>query len=266
MTCTRFVSRTFQVWRFHELTAIGALLFMCGALLGQSMETKSPISPSAENVALGKALYERSCVYCHGLDGDGNGPVTPYLDLRPRDFTTGVYKFRSTASGQIPTDWDLMQSVTAGIHGTSMVGWEALDEIKRWQLIDYIKTFSGRFAESEDFEIIAVGSPPGATQESVKRGKQLFTDYGCWQCHGHGGKSDGPSSKLLIDDFGYAIIPRDLTKGDNFGLGHSPREIYQTLATGINGTPMPSYLGAFEGKEDELWDLANYVSFLAGGE
>ncbi|MFQ6616196.1 MAG: c-type cytochrome [Fidelibacterota bacterium] len=232
--------------------------------MGQGTNTNTVQSPTPEDLAAGKGVYEQSCAYCHGLNGDGNGPVAPFLDVRPRDFTSGVYKFRSTASGTIPTDWDLMESLTAGIHGTSMVGWAALPEAKRWQLIHFIKTFSRAFDGQGDLETIRIGTPPPSTQESIRRGRQVFMDFGCWTCHGYGGKGDGPSAKFLRDAFGDPSVPRDLTEGDNYGRGYSPREIYQTLVTGLDGTPMPSYREAFEGNEEDLWHLAHYVRFLAG--
>ncbi|MFQ5772303.1 MAG: c-type cytochrome, partial [bacterium] len=50
----------------------------------------------------GQQVYNRACVACHGKSGDGNGPAAKYLDPRPRDFTAGTYKFRSTPSGELP--------------------------------------------------------------------------------------------------------------------------------------------------------------------
>lgn len=243
-----------------RLLAMGILGFLPWQLgVGQQESTATP-----ENISAGRATYERSCAYCHGLAGDGEGPATPFLDVPPRDFTTGIYKFRSTASGQLPTDWDLMRTLTKGIHGTSMVNWNALAEAKRWQVVHYLKTFSDRFDKEAAGAVVAIGHPPGMTLERIQRGKQIYMDAECWQCHGYGGKGDGPSAPTLIDNFNRPIVPRDLTTGENFGRGHSPREIYQTLVTGIDGTPMPSYQDSFEGMEDILWDLVYYISFLAG--
>ncbi|MEE9167601.1 MAG: c-type cytochrome [Candidatus Neomarinimicrobiota bacterium] len=248
---------------FVLITAV-ILLAPGGILVGQGGQARTIVSPTPGEIAAGKVVYEQSCAYCHGLNGDGNGPVSAFLDVRPRDLASGIYKFRSTASGKIPTDWDLMQSVTRGIHGTSMVGWSSLAETKRWQLVHYIKTFSDVFDGEGDIETIPIGTPPPATQESIQRGKEVFMDFGCWACHGYGGKGDGPSAKFLQDSFGDPSVPRDLTEGDNYGRGHSPSEIYQTLVTGVDGTPMPSYLEAFEGSQEDLWHLARYVSFLSG--
>jgi mono/diheme cytochrome c family protein len=56
----------------------------------------------------GKAVYDAHCVECHGVAGNGDGPSAAYLVPRPRDFTSGKYKIRTTESGSIPSDDDLI--------------------------------------------------------------------------------------------------------------------------------------------------------------
>src|ERR1700694_4808949 len=58
------------------------------------------------NVPLGARVFARRCAVCHGPDGRGNGPAAPSLIPRPRDFTLGLFKFKSTPHGQPPTDDD----------------------------------------------------------------------------------------------------------------------------------------------------------------
>ncbi|RMF88511.1 MAG: cytochrome c, partial [Nitrospinota bacterium] len=79
----------------------GCALLLSLLLAGMTLaQTKPPESP--ENVARGEEIYQRRCWFCHGLEGDGNGPVADYLDPRPRDFTLGSYKLRTTESGEPP--------------------------------------------------------------------------------------------------------------------------------------------------------------------
>ena len=75
------------------------------------------------DAAAGKALYDRKCAGCHGVKGDGNGPAAELLTPRPRDFTSGVYKIRSTVN-RVPTDQDIFRTITDGMPGTSMPGHE----------------------------------------------------------------------------------------------------------------------------------------------
>src|SRR5438874_204311 len=76
------------------------------------------IPPSADLVARGEEEYAEHCIGCHGAKGDGNGLAATFLFPRPRDFTIGAFKFRSTPSGSLPTDGDLFRTVTRGVRWT----------------------------------------------------------------------------------------------------------------------------------------------------
>src|SRR5258708_18480043 len=70
-----------------------------------------PGSDLAPGAPLGRRVYAERCAVCHGPDGRGNGPAAPSLIPRPRDFTLGQFKYKSTPHGQPPTDDDLKQIV-----------------------------------------------------------------------------------------------------------------------------------------------------------
>ncbi len=80
---------------------------------------------------------------------------------------------------------------------------------------------------------------------------------GCGACHGANGKGDGPSSPGLTDEWGYPVVPADLTVSRNWRGGNRPRDIFRSISVGIGGTPMPSYQDAM--KEEEVWDVTNYL-------
>src|SRR2546430_83532 len=67
------------------------------------------------------AVYNHACAWCHGKDGRGDGPaafsIDKYLSPRPRDLTRGRFELRSTASGELPTDEDLLRTLEHGIPG-----------------------------------------------------------------------------------------------------------------------------------------------------
>ena len=144
-----------------------------------------------------------------------------------------------------------------------MIGWKDLSEEQRWQLLEYIKTFSDKFQEDEKPKLITVGILPRPTRGSIARGRQFFIDAECWKCHGNSGKGDGPSANELRDNLGKISVRRDLTVSKNYGRGSSQEDIYITLVSGLDGTPMPSYMDAFEDMDEELWDLVNYVYSLS---
>lgn len=211
----------------------------------------------------GKHIYEKWCASCHGLDGKGNGPSAPYLYPRPRDFTKGLYKIRSTPSGQLPTDENLLQVISHGMPGSSMPGWKGiLSDDERRQVMAYIKTFAERFTKEPPPAPIPPGKPISPTRESIARGKELYQLMECFKCHGQEGRADGPSAPELKDEWGFPIKPANLTKPWTFRGGGTVEDIRRTLMTGLAGTPMPSYADSFENPEEDAWHLANYVRSL----
>jgi hypothetical protein len=73
---------------------------------------------------------------------------------------------------------------------------------------------------------------------------------------------DGPSGAGLSDGWDHPITPTDLTYKWVFKNGFEPADIYRTIFGGLNGTPMPSYLSAFEDEKDR-WALVSYVVSLS---
>ena len=59
----------------------------------------------------GKKVYFKRCVWCHGVEGGGDGPSADRLFTRPRNFILGTFKIRWTDSGQLPRDEDLERTV-----------------------------------------------------------------------------------------------------------------------------------------------------------
>ncbi|HLC21299.1 MAG TPA: c-type cytochrome [Candidatus Methylomirabilis sp.] len=212
------------------------------------------------DLELGKQVYEKRCAFCHGFDGKGDGVAAPFLDPRPRDFTRGLYKIRTTPSGSLPTDDDLVKVVTEGMPGTSMPGWKTLPEQERRAVVQYIKTFSDRFKSETAGKPIQIGNEVGSSQQRLDKGRQLYQDLECFTCHGKEGRGDGPSVPTLKDDWGNRTRPTDLTKRWNFRGGSSVKAIYTRFNTGMAGTPMPAYSESIDAEQS--WDLSNYVASL----
>ena len=202
---------------------------------------------SDESVAAlrGRPVYDRACAACHGIAGDGNGPAARYLDPRPRNFTFGIYKFRSTSSGMLPTDEDLYRTVSLGIPTTTMPPFkDLLTERERHDVVAYIKSFSGNFAIMSPVEPIRIPEAPQATPQSVTEGKSIYMITGCWTCHVPQGKGAGEAASSLKDVWGDELRPVDFSRGSYKG-GSDDQSIFRTLNTGITGTPMPSYAASF---------------------
>ncbi len=223
-------------------------------------QARPPETP--ENIERGRRIYVKRCQVCHGEHGDGRGPVAPFLDPRPRDFTAGVYKLRSTASGEPPTDDDLFRVVTRGVPGTAMSGWATLSEEDRRLVIAYIKRFSDVFRDKGS--VIRPTREVPASPEVIARGREVYRQAKCWECHGERGRGDGPSAPTLKDDAGHPIRAANLTKGWRLKGGREARDIFMRLSTGLDGTPMPSYADSLG--EDDRWALAHYVRTLQTAE
>lgn len=217
-----------------------------------------------EVLALGRDVYQRRCVGCHGAKGDGNGPSARFLDPRPRDFTSGIFKFRSTpGKDSLPTDADLYITLSHGLWGTAMPPWYVLSTDERMAVIQYLKTFSDRWQEEPVKRPVAVPGEPAVTAAGLRAGKAAF-ERRCALCHGKAGHGDGPISRGLKDTWGHPARPADFTlpAGTPGGvkLGHDALHLFRTIMTGVGGTPMPVF-GEQLGP-DEVWNLVHHVQSL----
>jgi cytochrome c oxidase cbb3-type subunit I/II len=210
---------------------------------------------------VGRIVFEQNCAVCHGASGDGRGMASMMLRTKPRDFRPGIFKFRSTPTGSLPTDEDLLQTISRGLRGTGMVAQDDLGEGERRAAIQYLKTFSERFREEKPGAPITIPEPPPGTPDLVFKGKALYQKAECFTCHGTEGRGDGPSAADLKDQRGYPILAADLTRP--LKRGSTPEAIYRTLVTGLDGTPMPSYEDVLT--DGDLWALSYYVASLNTG-
>jgi len=218
------------------------------------------------DIEMGRMIYSMSCIHCHGSKGRGDGAASifigPHSHPRPNDFTRGVFKFRSTESGQLPMLTDLMKTIREGIPGY-MPSFRNLGEERIKQVALYIgERFIGEKLSTETtIEYVEHVGPYTYTVESVRRGKELYRRLKCDECHGEDGKG---ARSGLQDERGLMIRPVDLTRQETFGNGISHEDIYRTIMTGLDGTPMPGYSELFRGKEENAWDLVHYILSLQG--
>jgi mono/diheme cytochrome c family protein len=146
-----------------------------------------------------------------------------------------------------------------------MPAWPDLSDQELSDLAYYIKTFSPDFANPEiKVQPVELPSPPSATDESIETGKKLFVETGCVKCHGNLGRGDGPSAPTLKDDLGYPIRAADLTQSWTFRGGSSREDIFRTMSTGFNGTPMPSFTDSLS--PEQRWAITDYIVSLSEGE
>ncbi len=217
--------------------------------------------PDPGTLQAGRLAFEQNCTICHGALGDGRGMAGMMVRTKPRDFRPGMFKFRSTPTGSLPTDEDLFQTISRGLRGTGMVAQDDLPERERRAVVEYVKTFSERFRSEKPQSPVAIPEAPPRTPELLARGREIYQKAECFKCHGTEGRGDGPSAEGMKDSWGYPIQSADLTRP--LKRGSTPEAIYRTVVTGLDGTPMPSYEGALS--DDELWALSFYVASLNTG-
>ena len=211
----------------------------------------------------GKATYLKYCSQCHGETGKGDGYATPHLYPRPRDFTTGKFKVRTTGNGALPTHQDLVNIIRRGMPYTSMPDWPGFSDSEVSNLAYFIKTFSPDFANKEMVpQPVELPSPPSATAESIELGKKLYAETGCLKCHGNLGRGDGPSAPTLVDELNFPIRAADLSQSWTFRGGSSREDIFRTMSTGLNGTPMPSFTDSLT--PEQRWAITDYIVSLSG--
>lgn len=227
-----------------------------------TFSSKLPNSPEAKEA--GKQIYMKRCMPCHGINGDGNGPAADTLNPRPRDFTRGLFKLRTTAWKDAPTEADHFRTVSRGIPGTAMPAFaRILSEQERWQVTYFERTFfADKFPPDQQPKEISIPNEPADSADSVAKGKSFFQEkLVCWTCHGREGRGDGPLSMSIRDDWGNPIRPRNLTKNWQYKGGNSTKDIFTRITTGLNGTPMSADFAKSLSDEDR-WHLAHYVKSL----
>jgi DMSO reductase family type II enzyme heme b subunit len=249
-----------------------------------------------------KEIYQFRCAVCHGEEGAGDGPAADFLYPKPRDFTLGTFKYK-TSPGELPIrDEDLFDIIKHGLNGTGMPGWKTLltdEQIN--SLIPVIKSFDiagswvpeeadededfdddGRYTKTDFVRITEIEPNPEQvpySEESIAKGKKVFKKI-CKQCHGEEGRGNITSGKQLADEWGDRIWPRNLTKPWTWRISNVPgndeksrdetiRKIYQRVSIGIWGTPMPAHRSTSDDPDPvslaDRWHVSNYVYSLREG-
>lgn len=210
----------------------------------------------------GKYVYERNCIVCHGVRGDGRGELAATLKPRPRSFREGMFKFRSTPAGMLPTDDDLRRTIRGGLSGTAMGMFTQLAEEEVEAVITYVKSFSRRWRKAEA-HAPALKLPPqpawfddaAALKARAEAGRHSFMLH-CAACHGEKADGNGPVAATLKDIWGDPAAPSDLRQ-PHLRCGDAPADMFRTLSSGMNGTPMGSFEAALT--EAQRWEVIAYL-------
>jgi mono/diheme cytochrome c family protein len=196
-------------------------------------------------VQRGREVYVKYCAGCHGDNGLGDGPAAVRLITQPRDFTSGVYKFRSTDSGSLPLELDLYRTITRGLSGVSMPGFPLMPHRDKLAVIEYIKRLYPDWeAEAGRRILVPIPRAPADVDSArrIERGRVVYVAMQCTQCHGTDGRGSGATQTEYVDAWGKPQKPFDFTRGSLKG-GNTPEDIYRTFHTGLRSI-MPSFDGS----------------------
>ncbi|MEH6824167.1 MAG: c-type cytochrome [Motiliproteus sp.] len=84
------------------------------------------------NVNMGVALYQRNCVVCHGVTGDGNGPRAYFIFPKPRDFRAPEAQAKYSRA-------HLFDVISKGTLGSEMPAWnKVLTDAEIGHLAEYV--------------------------------------------------------------------------------------------------------------------------------
>ena len=230
-----------------------------------------------DKLEAGKKVYFKRCVWCHGVEGVGDGPSHDRLFTKPRNFIQGTFKIRWTDSGELPRDQDLINTVTHGLPGSAMPSWAGIlskDEIEA--VVQFVKSLvqDREFSDEDETMLDTVtelGSNPwGATepyyrdipQEAIDEGKKIMVANKCFECHGGEGRGDG--NPTMEDDWGFPILAANWQHCWNFRGSrrnhYDPFNVARAVSTGLNGTPMPNFKDKIN--IEDRWKLAAFVNSL----
>ncbi len=232
------------------------------------------------SLARGQALFAKQCAICHGDTGDGAGKFAYLMNPRPRNLQQGKFKL-ATTENQIPTDDDLLRTISRGMPGSAMPPWGHLPRSDLEALVEYVRQLNveatrrqlqrdaaegSRKPEELETELArrtqpdsAVRVPPEPAFDEVRwfRGRRIYLES-CASCHGVDGNP--VAEEIKEDEEGYPVPPRSFVNGI-FKGGSEGHQLYARIAKGMRGTPMPASEGNYA--PDEMWDLIHYVQSLA---
>ena len=93
----------------------------------------NPLKDIVKATREGKGIFQKQCYTCHGIDGDGNGPVAVSLHPKPADLTSSRVQAQS--------DGAIFWEITTG--KLPMPAFKnTLTKDQRWALVTYIRTLT----------------------------------------------------------------------------------------------------------------------------
>ena len=117
-----------------KMAAAALLTLFC---VSTTWAADGPPPKTDQLLSRGTTLFTKSCAPCHGIQGDGQGPMAKVLDPPAQDFTRPVQEW-GVSAGEPRKLFEILKN---GIPGTAMPGFDMPEE-DIWALVFTIMEFS----------------------------------------------------------------------------------------------------------------------------
>ena len=162
------------------------------------VRTAASTSTSRSDLAAtrGGELFAKYCAICHGDEGDGAGKFAYLMNPRPRDFRKGNFKI-STTENQIPTNQDLVRTISRGMPGSAMPPWAHLPAADLEALVRHVRQTHIDKAKSELEAMVSEGT------------RRMLVNAAYW-CMGMEGQIPADGTKVdLVGEYKYRTFGFD---------------------------------------------------------
>ena len=184
---------------------------------------KNPVPDTQAVVEQGRLVFVQSCAVCHGGDGRGGTELGRNMYPPAMDMTSPHVQHWSDA--------ELLWIIQNGVRLTGMPSWQSsLSETDSWKLARFIHNLPRLDA--------ATAAPPALPQtpptseppkaDSIKYGKTLYKQEGCFMCHQLNGEGGAVGPDLTLEG----------TRGrtDEWLIGH-----FKDPSAYVHGSIMPAF-------------------------
>ena len=94
---------------------------------------QNPTAADEASITRGAELYAINCQMCHGVTGEGNGTIAPFLvNFKPANLTSDVVQSKS--------DGSFFLTISNGLDGRMPALNENLTVSERWDVVNFIRT------------------------------------------------------------------------------------------------------------------------------
>lgn len=132
--------RRLRQWRNYSTPVLGAAAAVCG-IVSLSVQaypetyTDPPIAYTSTSVKRGFEAFQANCISCHGVTGEGNGPMAKGLKVPPADLTAPHVATHTLG--------DIFHWLTYGGQSGVMPAFgDTIGEDERWDLINFLTVLS----------------------------------------------------------------------------------------------------------------------------